>query len=234
MSTLIKICGITSLDDALAAVDAGADMLGFNFYRPSPRYLEPEAARAIIDKLPERILTAGVFVNEELEEVKRIQAVSGVMLLQLHGDETPEYCESLRKSILPVMKVFHTGEHFTLERILEYDLQFIMLDARDGSTRGGTGKLSDWSQAAQASLMKPLCFLAGGLSPSNVGAAITEVQPFGVDSCSSLELAPGKKDHAKVRDFVAAVRAANSLRIEEPTNTAKEVLASMRRSGVRS
>jgi phosphoribosylanthranilate isomerase len=209
MSTLVKICGITDLVDALAAVDAGADALGFNFYRASPRYIEPEAARAIIDKLPERILTAGVFVNEKLEEVKRIQAVSGVMLLQLHGDETPEYCESLREGVLPIMKVFNTGQHFTVEQVLAYDVQLIMLDARDGATRGGTGKLSDWSQAAQAKLVKPLCFLAGGLSPANVGAAINAVGPFGVDACSSLELAPGKKDHAKVRDFVAAVRAAD-------------------------
>jgi len=208
MSTLVKICGITNIEDAFAAVDAGADMLGFNFYRASPRHIEPETARAIIDKLPEGILTAGVFVNEKLEEVKRIQAVSGVMLLQLHGDETPEYCKSLREGVLPIIKVFNTGRHFTVEEILAYDVQLIMLDARDGATRGGTGQLSDWSQAAQAKLLKPLCFLAGGLSPSNVGAAITAVAPFGVDACSSLELAPGKKDHDKVRDFVAAVRAA--------------------------
>lgn len=181
-------------------------MLGFNFYRPSPRYLEPRAARLIVDQLPERIITVGVFVNEDPEEVRKIVAASGVVVLQLHGDETPEYCESLKKDGLTVMKVFGTGAKFTLEKILEYDLQLIMLDTGGELERGGTGKLSDWSQAAQARLVRPVCFLAGGLSPANVGAAITEVDPFGVDACSCLELSPGKKDLAKVRDFVAAVR----------------------------
>jgi len=209
MSTLVKICGITNLEDALAAVDARADALGFNFYRSSPRYLEPKAARAIIDKLPAGILTVGVFVNETLEEVQRIQRVSNVMVLQLHGDETPEYCASLGKGGHTVMKVFHTGEGFILERLFDYDVTMIMLDAGNAALPGGTGQLSDWSQAAQVSVVKPPCILAGGLSPANVGAAIDEVRPFGVDACSSLELAPGKKDHAKVRDFVAAVRKAN-------------------------
>jgi len=211
MSTLVKICGITNLEDALAAVAAGADMLGFNFYQASPRYFEPEAARAIINELPERILAVGVFVNESVETLREIVAISGVKMVQLHGDETAEYCDTLKNDGLTVMKVFHTGADFSLDRILEYDVPLVMLDAGGEQQRGGTGKLSDWSQAAQAKLVRPVCFLAGGLSPANVGAAITEVDPFGVDACSCLELAPGKKDIAKVRDFIAAVREVSSL-----------------------
>ncbi|MGH9929053.1 MAG: phosphoribosylanthranilate isomerase [Pyrinomonadaceae bacterium] len=203
--TLVKICGITNLDDALAAFDAGAGLLGFNFYPHSPRYIEPKVARSIIDKLPDGIITVGVFVNEDLEAVKKTAAATGVMMLQLHGDESPDYCRKLREKGRTVIKVFNTGEGFTLEKILEYDLQFIMLDAGGAATRGGTGQLSDWSQARQATLINPTCFLAGGLSPENVGAAIEEVEPFGVDACSALEQAPGQKDHERVRDFVAAV-----------------------------
>lgn len=132
-------------------------------------------------------------------------------MLQLHGDESPEYCQKLRAKGHSVIKVFQTGEGFTLERIFEYDLQFIMLDAGGTSTRGGTGRVSDWGKAQQAKLINPVCFLAGGLSAENVGAAIEEVEPFGVDACSLLERTPGRKDHAKVADFVAAVRRASPL-----------------------
>ncbi len=211
MNTLIKICGITNLADALASVDAGCELLGFNFYAHSPRYIEPRNARAIVAQLPERILAVGVFVNESIETLREIAAVSGVKMLQLHGDETPEYCDTLTNAGLAVMKVFHTGASFSIDRLLDYDVQFVMLDAGGEQQRGGTGKLSDWSQAAQAKLVRPDCFLAGGLSASNVGAAITEVKPLGVDACSCLEVSPGKKDIAKVRDFVAAVREASSL-----------------------
>lgn len=211
MSVLVKVCGITNADDALAAIDAGVDILGFNFYPPSPRYIDPQEARAIVDKLPAWVITVGVFVNHELSEIEKIAATSGVMMLQLHGDESPEYCKRLREKGHSVIKVFQTGAAFTLERILTYDLQFIMLDAGGTSTRGGTGQLSDWGQAQQARLINPTCFLAGGLSPENVVAAIEEVEPFVVDACSLLERAPGRKDHAKVVDFVAAVRRASPL-----------------------
>jgi phosphoribosylanthranilate isomerase len=206
--TLVKICGITNLEDALAAVDAGADMLGFNFYSRSPRYIEPSAARLIIDQLPEVVVSAGVFLNHAAEEIERIVSTTGVRVLQLHGDESPQYCENLRLNGCQVMKVFNSGKSFAPDRIRKYEVQLIMVDAAAGSVRGGTGQLSDWSQARQARELFPRVFLAGGLSPENVGAAINEVAPFGVDACSSLELTPGKKDHARVRDFVAAVRAA--------------------------
>jgi phosphoribosylanthranilate isomerase len=204
--TLVKICGITNFADALAAVEADADMLGFNFYAASPRYIEPEEARSIINKLPKTVISVGVFVNESLDDIERIASTSGVSVLQLHGDESPEYCCALKPQ--HVLKVFNTAQDFDPKRISDYDVQLIMIDAGAETLRGGTGRLSDWSKARQVRELFPTMFLAGGLSPQNVGAAIEEVEPFGVDACSSLELAPGKKDHERVRDFVAAVRAA--------------------------
>jgi phosphoribosylanthranilate isomerase len=206
--TLVKICGITNLADALCAVNAEADMLGFNFCQRSPRYIEPKEARLIIDQLPPSVITVGVFVNEELEAIEKIASTSGVLVLQLHGDESPEYCKTLNGKGHSLIKVFNTGEGFMLERILEYDTMLIMLDAGNAETRGGTGQLSDWSNAQRTNKLFPTMLLAGGLSPENVSAAIDEVEPFGVDACSSLEQVPGKKDHARVRDFVAAVRRA--------------------------
>src|SRR6266498_341853 len=164
--TLVKICGITNLDDAMAAVDAGADTLGFNFYPRSPRYIEPENARVIIDRLPESVMRVGVFVNEDLENIQRIAATSGISSLQLHGDESPEYCKELKLKRLYVTKVFSTGEDFTLERVKEYDVPEIMLDAPGTAARGGTGNLSDWSKARQTVELFPTMFLAGGLSPA--------------------------------------------------------------------
>jgi len=206
--TLVKICGITNLADALAAVDAGADMLGFNFYRPSPRYIEPDVARLIIDELPEHVDGVGVFVNHSLAEVEKIAGETGLRILQLHGDESAEYCAALKTKGFQVMKAFNSGENFSARLIGDYDVDLVMVDAAAGGVRGGTGQLSDWSQARQARELFPEIFLAGGLSPENVSAAITAVQPFGVDACSSLERVPGKKDHARVAAFVTAVRAA--------------------------
>jgi len=205
--TLVKICGITNLEDALAAVEAGADMLGFNFYPRSPRYIEPEAARLIIVQLPKAVVSVGVFVNQPLAETERIAGETGIQILQLHGDESPEYCAAL-KANGQVMKVFNSGENFNARFIGDYQVDLVMLDAAAGGVRGGTGQLSDWSQASEVRELFPQMFLAGGLSPENVSVAIEAVNPFGVDACSSLERTPGKKDHARVDAFVAAVRAA--------------------------
>jgi phosphoribosylanthranilate isomerase len=207
---LVKICGITNLDDALAAVDAGADALGFNFYQRSPRYITPETARTIIDGLPANVLTVGVFVNEELHTIEKSASEAGVSVLQLHGSESPEYCKQLQGRY--VIKVFAARDEFTPEAVLDYDVQAIMLDAFDkeaaGGIGGGTGKLSNWAVARKTRELFPRLFLAGGLSAENVGDAIELVKPYAVDACSSLESAPGRKDHARVRAFVAAVRAA--------------------------
>ena len=203
----VKICGITNLADALAAVDAGADVLGFNFYRPSPRYIEPKYAREIIDQLPATVLTAGVFVNEPSpNEVERIANEAGVAALQLHGDESPDYCVALKNRF--VIKVFGVHEKFAPEETAAYDVAAIMLDAFDRKAWGGTGRVIDWSIARQTREFVPKLFLSGGLSPENVAAAIETVDPYAVDACSSLEYSPGRKDPARVRAFVAAVREA--------------------------
>jgi len=201
--TLIKICGITSLDDAHAAVAAGADALGFNFYKPSPRYITPENARGIIDTLPDSILTVGVFVNEESPEtVRAIADRSGIKAVQLHGEESPKYCRALN----PVIKNFSVSTSFDIDQISAYEVDAIMLDTKDNRLHGGTGRVFDWSIAQQVSRIFPKLFLAGGLSPENVREAIEMVQPYAVDACSSLEDKPGIKNHERMRIIVNAVR----------------------------
>ncbi|HEY8410771.1 MAG TPA: phosphoribosylanthranilate isomerase [Pyrinomonadaceae bacterium] len=205
--TLVKICGITNLEDALAAVDAGADALGFNFYPRSPRYISPPDAREIIDQLPPSILKVGVFVNEELESLLRIAGEANLTALQLHGDESPEYCEQLRGKY--VIKAFGAGIKFDWSAVDRYDVDAIMLDTKDDLLRGGTGRVFDWSiahRAGQSAKSRAKLFLAGGLSPENVAAAIATVRPDAIDACSSLEQTPGKKDHERVRAFINAVR----------------------------
>ncbi len=203
---LVKICGITNLDDALAAVDAGADALGFNFYSRSPRYLTAEAAAKIIARMPAEVLSVGVFVNEALDTIKQTASVAGISALQLHGTESPEYCKALKGRYL--IKVFATSGEFKPETVLDYDVQAIMLDAFDKKTFGGTGKLSNWAIARKARDLFPRLFLAGGLSAENVGEAIDQVNPYAVDACSLIEREPGRKDHGLMREFVAAVRKA--------------------------
>ena len=199
--TLVKICGITTLADAMVAVEAGADALGFNFYRPSPRYIRPEKAREIIDRLPESILKVGVFVNEDVQSLARIATEANLSAVQLHGDESPEYCHKLAGQY--VIKVFRAGDGVDVET---YGVDGIMLDTKDDLLRGGTGRVFDWSIAQRTNDSTPKLFLAGGLSPENVAEAITTVRPYAVDACSSLEESPGRKDHTRVRAFVKAVR----------------------------
>lgn len=201
----VKICGITDLEDALAAADAGADALGFNFYRPSPRFIEPAEARAIIDQLPSTVLTVGVFVNEsDPTTVARIADEAGVSAIQLHGDESPEYCRALDPRY--VIKVLWVDENFRPQDATVYQTEAIMLDAFDREMRGGTGRVIDWSIAADTRQLVKKLFLSGGLSPENVANAIAAVRPYGVDACSRLESAPGRKDSKRVRSFIAAAR----------------------------
>lgn len=202
----VKICGITNLEDALLCAAAGADALGFNFYLPSPRYIEPLVAREIVERLPANVLTVGVFVNEPApENVDRIASEAGVGAVQLHGEESPNYCRALRGRY--VVKVLRPGDDFEPQHALDYEVQAIMLDAFDSRMRGGTGRVTDWSLAQKTCALVPKFFLAGGLSPENVQAAITAVKPYGVDACSALEISPGKKLPERVKAFVKAVRA---------------------------
>jgi phosphoribosylanthranilate isomerase len=202
--TLVKICGITNLDDALAAVNAGADALGFNFYKPSPRYITPQHAREIIEQLPDSLLTVGVFVNEESEAVRNIAEEAGLKALQLHGDESPEYCRELAGYY--VIKALAVSASFDSQTPNQYEVEAIMLDTKHNTLRGGTGQVFDWSIAQRLALTIPKLFLAGGLSPENVENAIKTVRPFAVDACSALEDSPGKKNEERMRVFVNAVR----------------------------
>lgn len=209
---LIKICGITNLEDALTALDAGAGALGFNFWRHSARYIEPTDARLIIDQLPASVLTVGVFVNEESPHVLRqVARQAGVAALQLHGDESPEYCEALADHY--VIKALAVGDHFDPERVLDYKVKAIMLDAFDKKNRGGTGRTIDWSLAQRTRELVPRLFLAGGLSPENIASAIAAVAPYAVDACSALEITPGKKDPERVRSFIRAALSASQNRL---------------------
>jgi len=204
--TLVKICGITNLDDALAAVAAGADALGFNFYKPSPRYLSPQHAREIIEQLPESVLMVGVFVNEESPDaVRSIANEAGIRALQLHGDESPEYCRDLAGNYY-VIKTFAVSDTFDVLTANPYEVEAIMLDTKHNILRGGSGRVFDWSVAQRAAATIPKLFLAGGLSPENIENAVEIVRPYAVDACSALEDRPGKKNHERMRVFVNTVR----------------------------
>jgi phosphoribosylanthranilate isomerase len=203
--TLIKICGITNLEDAVAALAMGVDALGFNFYKPSPRYITPQNAREIIEQLPDSVLKVGVFVNEESpDHIRQIANESGITALQLHGDESPDYCHDLAD--LDVIKALAVGHDFDTKVIQHYRVNAIMLDTRHNKLRGGTGLTFDWSIAQEVSKTVPKLYLAGGLSPENVANAIESVKPYAVDACSALEDIPGKKNEERMRAFVAAVR----------------------------
>jgi phosphoribosylanthranilate isomerase len=202
---IVKICGITNLEDALAAVEAGADALGFNFYRRSPRYIPPEDARRIVAELPEEIMKVGVFVNEVVpEQVARVADEVGLTAVQLHGDESSEYCRALRGRF--VIKAVRAGTDFEPESVSSHEADAVLLDAFSADERGGTGRVVDWGVARRVRELVPRLILAGGLAPENVAAAIEAVGPYAVDACSRLEIAPGRKDPQRVRAFVAAAR----------------------------
>lgn len=208
--TFIKICGITNLGDALAAVTAGADAVGFNFYKPSPRYIAPQAAREIVKQLPASVLTVGVFVDEESPQaVMNIAGEAGVKALQLHGDESPDYCRELAATA-QVIKSLAVSDSFDPTLACSFPVDAIMLDTRDNRLRGGTGRVFDWSIAQQVSQLIPKLYLAGGLSPENVEEAINRVRPYAVDACSGLEDRPGTKNHPRLRAFIDTVRACHA------------------------
>ncbi len=193
----LKVCGITSLEDALAAIECGAEFLGFNFYRKSPRYISPEAARTIITQLPSNVTAVGIFVNEaQPEDVSEILGLSGAKLAQLHGDEGADYCAVVGAE--RVIKALRVGEGFDVQQVLNYPAWAILLDAFDKNLYGGTGKTANWEVAREAAKLTRL-FLAGGLSPENIAEAIQAVQPFAVDVNSGVESAPGVKDAAKLK-----------------------------------
>jgi len=206
MSTRVKICGITNLADAQAAVGAGADALGFNFYKKSPRSLSLIQAAEISRQLPPFVLRVGVFVNAPAELVLRAIRECGLTMLQFHGEETPEFCAQFG---LMSMKAFRVRGPETLKELPPYQTDAWLLDAFSSATFGGTGEKFNWELAVEAQKFGKPIFLAGGLTPENVAEAIRKVHPFGVDVSSGVESAPGRKDPAKLKAFLAAVREAD-------------------------
>jgi phosphoribosylanthranilate isomerase len=199
----IKVCGITRAEDALKATKLGADAVGFVFHRPSPRYIEPAAAAAIIDKLPGFVTTVGVFFDLEQEEVRRIASEAHLDRVQLCGSESPEYCSSLG---LRWIKGFRLKTREDLELLASYGSgRDFLLDSYVSGVPGGTGERFNWEWAKEAGRYGRI-ILAGGLDPDNVAQAIRTAMPAGVDVSSGIEKSPGIKDQAKMAAFVEAVR----------------------------
>ena len=198
----IKICGITNLDDAMAAAELGTDALGFNFYPESPRYITPEKAAEIIYQLPPLIMTVGIFVNESEERVRDIESQTGIQVLQFHGDESPEYCERFERRVI---KAFRVKDRESLHSILHYKVSAILLDSHTDGLRGGTGVPFDWGLARDAAVSRRV-ILAGGLTADNVGEAIKRVRPYGVDVAGGVEKEKGIKDFGTMKKFIAEVR----------------------------
>jgi len=205
----IKICGITCLDDALCAADAGVDALGFIFYDKSPRAIEPEAAQQIIAQLPPFVDAVGVFVDGAMDRTAEVIRGCGLNYAQLHGMESAEYCRDLAAQAAPcrVLKALRVGPHSTAADATPYrdSVQGFLLDTFHKQAVGGTGETFDWSMISRLQIEKPF-LLAGGLDVTNIRAALERVQPYGVDANSGLELTPGRKDHDLIRHFIALVR----------------------------
>jgi phosphoribosylanthranilate isomerase len=201
----VKICGITSVEDAQAAVAAGADALGFVFFPPSPRHITPPQARHIIRTLPPFVTTVGLFVDVPAAMIHDIAGRCGLDRIQLHGHEPPEFC---RLFTPPVIKAFRMKTACSLSSLADYEVAAFLLDAYvEGALPGGTGKSFSWELAARAKPYGPV-ILAGGLTAENVAAAIVQTRPYGVDVSTGVERSPGVKDHAKVRRFIARAKAA--------------------------
>jgi len=204
MSIRVKICGVTNFEDALAAVDAGADALGFMFYESSPRHVAVKVAADIICQLPPFVAKVGVFVNATEETVRRAIAECGIDTLQFHGDETPEFCR--RFLPLKIYKAFRMENLESLGALPGYRTDAWLLDSFVEGKPGGTGAKFNWDLAVESKKLGRPIILAGGLTPENVADAVRKVRPFAVDVSSGVESSPGKKDHAKMRMFIAAAK----------------------------
>jgi phosphoribosylanthranilate isomerase len=203
MSVRVKICGITSVEDALAAVEAGADALGFMFYERSPRYISTNTASAIKNALPPFVVRVGVFADAT-ENVIRTATLSGLNALQFHGNEPPEFIK--RFSPITTIKAFRIQNAASLATLVAYNTSAWLLDSYTPAQLGGTGNTFNWDLACQARKFGRPIILAGGLTPENVAEAVRKVRPYAVDVSSGVESSPGKKDHAKVAAFIQAAK----------------------------
>jgi len=202
MSIKVKICGITNIDDALDAIEFGADFLGFNFYSDSPRFIDPLQAKKIIEDIPLNISKVGIFVNEGAQHVKDIAIELSLDWIQFHGDETAEYCNAFGH---PWFKAFRLQEEEDVKQISLYQSTHVMVDSYVEKAFGGTGVVSNWDLARKAKAHGQL-FLSGGLKPDNVELAMNAVQPYAVDVASGVESSPGVKDRFKMEEFIKRVK----------------------------
>jgi len=200
--TKVKICGTTSLKDALLAIESGADAVGFIFHKESPRNISQKDVKDIVVQLPPFIETVGVFVNETSDKVNRIAEQCRLTAVQLHGDESPAFCRRVKRRVIKAVRV---KDAESLKGMSGYDVSGYLLDAFNEESRGGTGMVFDWNLALRAKKQGPV-IIAGGLNPFIVYTAIHRVKPYGVDVCSGVEKSPGIKDSEKVDEFIKAVR----------------------------
>jgi len=205
MQVKLKICGIKNLDDAMAAVDFGADALGFVFFKESPRYISRDEAAKIIKQLPSFTTTVGVFVNETPDQIERIISLTGIDIIQLHGDEPPEMCDTSKR----IIKAIRVRSLESLEPLKRYreKVSAFLLDTFTPGTFGGTGQKFNWDIALDAKQFGRI-ILAGGLTPDNVAEAVRYVRPYGVDVSSGVESEKGKKDLKKMKLFIERAKGA--------------------------
>ncbi len=212
--TRVKMCGTTLLEDGLAAVRYGVDALGFIIYSKSPRYIPPEGVRLICQQLPPFVDRVGVLVNESVEAAVRLVDVAGFSYLQLHGNESVDYCRELKKRLpsLKIIKAFRVGNQTSPEEFEPYEnsVDGLLLDTYVKGEKGGTGEVFNWSVIAGLNLKRHI-ILAGGLTAENIVEAISTVGPYAVDINSGVEIKPGKKDHAGLKDVMIKIRDITSL-----------------------
>ena len=201
----IKICGVTNVRDARACIELGASMIGLNFYQQSLRYIEPKAARRIVETIPRGAQPVGVFVDSTADEVRSIANAAGIRCVQVHGDFSPATCRELAREFR-VIRAFCTDARFQPKETALFSECDILVDAYHPNLRGGTGLTCDWPAARATLPFARFLILSGGLNAQNVGQAIAAVTPHAVDVCSSVESAPGAKDHRAIKNFVAAGR----------------------------
>ncbi len=199
--TMVKICGLTNIADAMAAAEFGADMLGFVFAR-SPRQVTRETVTGITERLPPGLPKVGVFVDSPIEEVQETMRLCDLTLAQLHGSESPQFCQSVGPQVI---KAFQVKDNSVLEVMPLYHVEAYLLDGYDTVLRGGAGRTFDWEIARKA-LQYGRIILSGGLTEANVGQAVASVKPHAVDVCSGVEAKPGIKDHRKMRNFIQAAK----------------------------
>ena len=203
----VKVCGMTSLKDALVAVEGGADAVGFIFYKKSPRSVTMKTVREIVLELPPFVDTVGVFVDETAEQINKIADYCNLDIIQLHGDESPTYCKKIRRKVI---KAFRIKDMQSVKKISNFQVSGFLLDTFSEKLHGGTGKVFDWNLALPAKKFGPV-IMAGGLTPNNVQQAVRQIRPYGVDVCSGVESEPGIKDHKKVRAFLNNAKAGRKI-----------------------